>query len=145
MLLIRTAAAPAEVIADWAKPRLVVSSQGRADLGKAEAVFKKRGVPYWPTWPNGAVTIRSHSTGLVAETARSTNGRPIGIGVIRAAASFRFLPVDGTGVTRSVQKLKQKKLDLKKPFRFSDLEILLRCRGAARPARILTGTPNDPK
>jgi competence protein ComEC len=62
------AAAPAEVIADWAKPRLVVSSQGRNDLGKADAVFKKRGVPYWPTWPNGAVTIRSHSTGLVAET-----------------------------------------------------------------------------
>ena len=60
--------APAEVIADWARPRLVVSSQGRTDLGKAEGVFKKRGVPYWPTWPNGAVTIRSHSTGLVAET-----------------------------------------------------------------------------
>ena len=62
------AAAPAEAIADWAKPRLVVSSQGRNDLGKAEAVFKKRNVPYWPTWPNGAITIRSHSTGLVAES-----------------------------------------------------------------------------
>lgn len=61
-------AAPAEAIADWTKPRLVVSSQGRSDPGKAEAVFQKRGVTYWPTWPNGAVTIRSHATGLVAES-----------------------------------------------------------------------------
>jgi competence protein ComEC len=59
---------PAEAIADWARPRLVVASQGRTDLGKAGDVFAKRGVPYWPTWPNGAITIRSHSTGLVAET-----------------------------------------------------------------------------
>jgi competence protein ComEC len=59
---------PAEAIADWARPRLVVASQGRTDLGKAADVFAKRGVPYWPTWPNGAITIRSHSTGLVAET-----------------------------------------------------------------------------
>lgn len=60
--------APAEAIADWARPRLVVSSQGRTDVGKAAEVFGKRGVPYWATWPNGAITIRSHSTGLLAET-----------------------------------------------------------------------------
>jgi len=59
---------PAEAIADWARPRLVVASQGRTDLGKAADVFAERGVPYWPTWPNGAITIRSHSTGLIAET-----------------------------------------------------------------------------
>jgi competence protein ComEC len=57
-----------ERLADWAKPRLVVSSQGRADAGKAEAVYRKRGIPYWPTWPDGAITLRSHATGLTAET-----------------------------------------------------------------------------
>jgi competence protein ComEC len=59
---------PAAAIADWAKPRLVVSSQGRTDVGKAADVFNHRGIPYWPTWPNGAITIRSHATGLTAET-----------------------------------------------------------------------------
>jgi len=58
----------AETLAKWAKPRLVVSSQGRTDAGKAEAVYTKMGVPYWSTWPDGAVTIRSHSTGLIAES-----------------------------------------------------------------------------
>jgi competence protein ComEC len=60
--------APAEAIADWARPRLVVSAQGRTDLGKAADVFGRRGIHCWPTWPNGAITIHSHSTGLVAET-----------------------------------------------------------------------------
>jgi competence protein ComEC len=59
---------PAEAMAVWARPLLVVSSQGRNDAGKADAIFQKRNVPYWPTWPNGAITIRSHSTGLVAES-----------------------------------------------------------------------------
>jgi competence protein ComEC len=60
--------APAESLKNWIQPRLVVSSQGRTDAGKAEDVFRKKGVPYWATWPNGAITIRSHTTGLVAET-----------------------------------------------------------------------------
>jgi competence protein ComEC len=57
-----------EVLADWARPRLVVSSQGRRDAGKAETVYRKRGIPYWSTWPDGAITLRSHATGLTAET-----------------------------------------------------------------------------
>jgi competence protein ComEC len=62
------AVAPAEAIKDWVRPRLVVSSQGRTDAGKAEAVFVRKGIPYWATWPHGAITIRSHSTGMVAES-----------------------------------------------------------------------------
>ncbi|HJZ89901.1 MAG TPA: ComEC/Rec2 family competence protein [Gemmataceae bacterium] len=58
----------AEVLAAWARPRLVVSSQGRTDAGKAGAAYRGRGIPYWPTWPEGAITIRSHATGLTAET-----------------------------------------------------------------------------
>ncbi len=58
----------AEPLAKWAKPRLVVSSQGRGDAGKAEPVYNRLGVPYWSTWPDGAITIRSHSTGLIAES-----------------------------------------------------------------------------
>jgi competence protein ComEC len=58
----------ADTLADWAKPRLVVSSQGRGDAAKAGEVYARRGVPYWGTWPNGAITIRSHATGLTAET-----------------------------------------------------------------------------
>lgn len=60
--------ARAELLADWARPRLVVSSQGRTDAGKAEAAYRQRGIPYWSTWPDGAITLRSHATGLTAET-----------------------------------------------------------------------------
>jgi competence protein ComEC len=60
--------APAEALKGWVQPRLVVSAQGRTDAGKAEVVYSRQGIPYWATWPNGAITIRSHSTGLVAET-----------------------------------------------------------------------------
>jgi competence protein ComEC len=55
-------------LAEWAHPRLVVSSQGRADAGKAEATYRSKGIPYWSTWPDGAITLRSHATGLTAET-----------------------------------------------------------------------------
>lgn len=52
----------------WAKPRLVVSCQGRGDAAKAEAIFRQQHIPYWGTWPHGAITIRSHASGIVAET-----------------------------------------------------------------------------
>jgi competence protein ComEC len=55
-------------VADWARPRLVVSSQGRHDAGKAEAIYRQRGIAYWSTWPDGAITLRSHGSGLIAET-----------------------------------------------------------------------------
>ena len=55
-------------LAAWAKPRLVVACQGPTDAGKAEAIYRRTHTPYWATWPHGAITIRSHSSGLVAET-----------------------------------------------------------------------------
>ena len=57
-----------EPLADWARPRLVISCQGRHDTGKAEAVYRRRGIPYLATWPDGAITLRSHATGLTVET-----------------------------------------------------------------------------
>jgi competence protein ComEC len=57
-----------EALAEWAKPRLAVSSQGRTDTGKAEIAYRPRRIPYWGTWPDGAITIRSHASGLTAET-----------------------------------------------------------------------------
>jgi competence protein ComEC len=63
-----SAAGQADVLADWAHPRFVVSSQGRNDAGKASATYKRRGIPFWMTWPDGAITIRSHATGLTAES-----------------------------------------------------------------------------
>lgn len=55
-------------LAAWARPRLVVASQGRRDGGKSEPVYRRAGVPYWSTWPDGAITLRSHATGLTAES-----------------------------------------------------------------------------
>ena len=60
--------AGADKLANWALPKLVVSSQGRGDAGKASDAYAKRGVPYWATWPNGAITLRSHGSGLTAES-----------------------------------------------------------------------------
>jgi competence protein ComEC len=55
-------------LAAWARPRLVVASQGRRDGGKSEPVYRRAGFPYWSTWPDGAITLRSHATGLTAES-----------------------------------------------------------------------------
>jgi competence protein ComEC len=57
-----------EILADWSRPRLAIASQGRGDAGKAEAIYRKKGVAYWSTWPDGAITLRSHASGLTAET-----------------------------------------------------------------------------
>lgn len=57
-----------EALARWCQPKLVVSSQGRTDPGKAEGVYRRLGIPYWATWPNGAITLHCHPTGLFAET-----------------------------------------------------------------------------
>jgi competence protein ComEC len=58
----------ADELAEWARPRLVVACQGRQDAGKAEAIYRRKAIPYWSTWPDGAITLRSHATGLTAET-----------------------------------------------------------------------------
>ena len=67
----------------WARPRMVISSQG-SPRGNREPgeVYTTAGIPYWRTDDRGAITLRSNRTGLVAEAFRSGEVR-----VIRAAGS----------------------------------------------------------
>jgi competence protein ComEC len=56
-------------LADWARPRVVVSCQGRPrSPAGAKEPYTARGAQFLPTWPHGAVTVRSHPSGLVVET-----------------------------------------------------------------------------
>jgi competence protein ComEC len=57
------------VLAEWARPRVVVSCQGppRA-AGHPLEIYRAVGAEVVPTWPHGAVTVRSHASGLVVET-----------------------------------------------------------------------------
>jgi competence protein ComEC len=59
-------------LADWAKPKLVVACDGpKAFAPRDEDTYTKKKIPYWITWPNGTITLRSHRTGLIAETYRT--------------------------------------------------------------------------
>jgi competence protein ComEC len=61
-------------LATWARPRLVVACQGPPPWPtQVPTVYESRGARYLGTWPHGAVTIRSHRTGLIAETFRSVD------------------------------------------------------------------------
>ncbi len=65
------AANPPRLI-EWASPRLAIACDGpRASTSKEEDAYAKKKIPYWITWPNGAITLRSHRTGLIAETYRT--------------------------------------------------------------------------
>ena len=59
-------------LAAWARPRVVVSCEG-PPLGGARArePYTGTGARFLGTWPHGAVTVRSHRTGLVVETFRT--------------------------------------------------------------------------
>jgi competence protein ComEC len=56
-------------LAAWARPRVVVSCQGppRGPANVSEP-YTARGARYLGTWPHGAITVRSHASGLVIET-----------------------------------------------------------------------------
>jgi competence protein ComEC len=56
-------------LAEWARPRVAVSSQGppRGPGGVPEP-YTAKGARFLSTWADGAITIRSHSTGIVVET-----------------------------------------------------------------------------
>ena len=60
-------------MAAWAKPRLVVSSQGDRPTAHLAATYPA----VWDTASVGAVTVRSHSSGLVAETFRTGEVRVV--------------------------------------------------------------------
>jgi competence protein ComEC len=54
---------------EWARPRVVVSCQrGPRTPSRLPNPYKAPGVRFLGTWPEGAVTIRSHASGLVIET-----------------------------------------------------------------------------
>ncbi|HXG11212.1 MAG TPA: ComEC/Rec2 family competence protein [Gemmataceae bacterium] len=59
-------------LADWARPAVVVSCQGRPiwPMNTPE-VYEQKGARFLGTWPHGAVTIRSRPEELVVETYRS--------------------------------------------------------------------------
>jgi competence protein ComEC len=56
-------------LADWARPRVVVSSQGppRSPSGDKEP-YTATGARFLSTWEQGAVTIHSHASGMAIET-----------------------------------------------------------------------------
>lgn len=67
-----SAPANTDELADKTKPRLVIACDGPKNApAKGDAAYAKRKIPYWVTWPHGAITIRSHATGLTAETFRT--------------------------------------------------------------------------
>ena len=71
-----SAAANTEALAQWARPKVVISSQGpprtTADVAKP---YRAVGADFLPTWQHGAVTVRFHGTGMVVETYRSGERR----------------------------------------------------------------------
>jgi competence protein ComEC len=59
-------------VAAWSRPRVVIGCQGPPPWPtQVPAMYEARGAIYLGTWPNGAVTLSSHRTGLVAETFRT--------------------------------------------------------------------------
>jgi competence protein ComEC len=56
-------------LAAWARPRMVVSCEGppRGRTRPAEP-YSTAGAQFFGTWPHGAITLRSHSSGLILET-----------------------------------------------------------------------------
>lgn len=58
-------------MAAWARPRLVVSSQEPRGTEHLKAAYGQNGGTVWDTATAGAVTVRSHASGLVAETFRT--------------------------------------------------------------------------
>ena len=63
------------LMAAWARPRLVVSCQEPRETGHLVQAYGAAGGTVWDTATAGAVTVRSHSTGLTAETFRTREVR----------------------------------------------------------------------
>jgi competence protein ComEC len=59
-------------LAQWARPKVVISCQGPPRTpGGTPDVYAARGAQFLSTWDQGAVTVRSHVSGLVVETFRT--------------------------------------------------------------------------
>jgi competence protein ComEC len=68
------------LMAAWAKPKLVVSCQRPGPTDHLVASYGAIGSMVWDTPTTGAVTVRCHATGLIAESFRSGEVRVIGRG-----------------------------------------------------------------
>jgi competence protein ComEC len=64
-------------MAQWAKPRFVVSCQEPRETAHLVAAYGPGGATVWDTASSGAVIVRSHSTGLVAEAFRTGEAKVI--------------------------------------------------------------------
>ena len=65
-------AANTDELAEKTSPRLVIACDGPKNIrAKGDDAYTKRKIPYWITWPHGAITLRSHATGMTAETSRT--------------------------------------------------------------------------
>jgi beta-lactamase superfamily II metal-dependent hydrolase len=65
-------AANTAALAQWARPKVVVSCQGRPlTVADVEKPYRDVGARFLPTWRHGAVTVHVHETGLVVETYRT--------------------------------------------------------------------------
>jgi competence protein ComEC len=59
-------------LAQWARPRVVISCQGPPrSPGGTPDIYASKGAQFLSTWDEGAVTVRSHVSGLVVETFRT--------------------------------------------------------------------------
>jgi competence protein ComEC len=65
------------LVAAWAKPRLVVSCQKAGPTDHLRAAYGAVGADVWDTPTAGAVTVRSHPTGVVAEAFRTGEVRVV--------------------------------------------------------------------
>ena len=59
------------LMAEWARPRLVVSSQRAGPTDHLAEAYRGVGAAVWATPVAGAVTVRCHATGVTAEAFRS--------------------------------------------------------------------------
>jgi competence protein ComEC len=56
-------------LVNWARPQVVVSCQGPPrSRAEQKNPYEARGAHFLGTWPHGAITIRSHASGMVVET-----------------------------------------------------------------------------
>lgn len=68
------------LMATWAKPKLVISSQRPGPTDHLAAAYGGVGATVWDTPTAGAVTVRCHGTGITAEAFRSGEVRVVARG-----------------------------------------------------------------
>lgn len=67
-------------MAAWARPRLVISSQRPGPTDHLAAAYGGVGATVWDTPTSGAVTVRCHATGVIAEAFKSGEVRVVSRG-----------------------------------------------------------------